>query len=59
MDILFYILSNLFDFLPLLQLLWISDDGIPDLGGINEEDTCFIDEVNFYYIEGTGRLILN
>ncbi|EXB53718.1 DNA polymerase epsilon catalytic subunit A [Morus notabilis] len=27
------------------QVLWISDDGIPDLGGINEEDTCFVDEV--------------
>ncbi|KAF6166038.1 hypothetical protein GIB67_012935 [Kingdonia uniflora] len=27
------------------QLLWISDDGIPDLGGIIEEDTCFADEV--------------
>ncbi|XP_021832845.1 DNA polymerase epsilon catalytic subunit A-like isoform X1 [Prunus avium] len=27
------------------QVLWISDDGIPDLGGINEEDTCFADEV--------------
>ncbi|KAI3992350.1 hypothetical protein MKX01_030071 [Papaver californicum] len=28
------------------QLLWISDDGIPDLGGINEDDTCFADEVS-------------
>ncbi|OVA03605.1 DNA-directed DNA polymerase [Macleaya cordata] len=28
------------------QILWISDDGIPDLGGINEEDTCFVDEVH-------------
>ncbi|KAK6936184.1 DNA polymerase epsilon, catalytic subunit A, C-terminal [Dillenia turbinata] len=28
------------------QVLWISDDGVPDLGGINEEDTCFADEVN-------------
>ncbi|GMN61114.1 hypothetical protein TIFTF001_030195 [Ficus carica] len=28
------------------QVLWISDDGIPDLGGINEEDTCFADEVH-------------
>ncbi|XP_062083133.1 DNA polymerase epsilon catalytic subunit A-like isoform X2 [Humulus lupulus] len=28
------------------QVLWISDDGIPDLGGINEEDTCFVDEVH-------------
>ncbi|XP_034220092.1 DNA polymerase epsilon catalytic subunit A-like isoform X4 [Prunus dulcis] len=27
------------------QVLWISDDGNPDLGGINEEDTCFADEV--------------
>ncbi|TQD77364.1 hypothetical protein C1H46_037096 [Malus baccata] len=34
------------------QVLWISDDGIPDLGGINEEDSCFADEVcelNFSY----------
>ncbi|KAA8544223.1 hypothetical protein F0562_022235 [Nyssa sinensis] len=28
------------------QVLWISDNGIPDLGGINEEDSCFADEVN-------------
>ncbi|KAK7845202.1 dna polymerase epsilon catalytic subunit a [Quercus suber] len=28
------------------QVLWISDDGVPDLGGINEEDTCFADEVH-------------
>ncbi|XP_040949366.1 DNA polymerase epsilon catalytic subunit A isoform X2 [Gossypium hirsutum] len=27
------------------QVLWISDDGVPDLGGIGEEDTCFADEV--------------
>lgn len=27
------------------QILWISDDGIPDLGGIVEEDVSFIDEV--------------
>ncbi|CAM8878713.1 unnamed protein product [Rhodiola kirilowii] len=27
------------------QILWISDDGVPDLGGINEEDACFADEV--------------
>ncbi|WJZ89858.1 hypothetical protein VitviT2T_009046 [Vitis vinifera] len=28
------------------QVLWISDNGIPDLGGLNEEDTCFADEVH-------------
>ncbi|OMO70162.1 hypothetical protein CCACVL1_19081 [Corchorus capsularis] len=28
------------------QVLWISDDGVPDLGGTSEEDTCFADEVN-------------
>ncbi|XP_057955577.1 DNA polymerase epsilon catalytic subunit A-like [Malania oleifera] len=28
------------------QVLWISDDGIPDLGGSTEEDTCFADEVH-------------
>uniref|UniRef100_A0A0E0NFE0 DNA polymerase epsilon catalytic subunit n=1 Tax=Oryza rufipogon TaxID=4529 RepID=A0A0E0NFE0_ORYRU len=27
------------------QVLWISDDGIPDLGGTYEGDTCFADEV--------------
>lgn len=27
------------------QILWISDDGIPDLGGVSDEDTCFADEV--------------
>ncbi|XP_075520013.1 DNA polymerase epsilon catalytic subunit A-like isoform X2 [Primulina tabacum] len=27
------------------QVLWISDNGIPDLGGIDEEVPCFIDEV--------------
>ncbi|KAJ8761814.1 hypothetical protein K2173_004663 [Erythroxylum novogranatense] len=26
------------------HVLWISDDGVPDLGGINEESTCFADE---------------
>ncbi|XP_050369951.1 DNA polymerase epsilon catalytic subunit A-like [Argentina anserina] len=28
------------------QVLWISDDGIPDLGGINEEVGFFADEVH-------------
>ncbi|KAL3628020.1 DNA polymerase epsilon catalytic subunit A [Castilleja foliolosa] len=28
------------------QILWISDNGIPDMGGNNEEVPCFIDEVN-------------
>ncbi|KAG0453679.1 hypothetical protein HPP92_024983 [Vanilla planifolia] len=28
------------------QILWTSDDGIPDLGGTYEGDTCFADEVN-------------
>ncbi|XP_020536143.1 DNA polymerase epsilon catalytic subunit A isoform X2 [Jatropha curcas] len=28
------------------QLLWISDDGVPDLGGISEESTCFADEIH-------------
>ncbi|WCJ41776.1 DNA polymerase epsilon catalytic subunit A [Euphorbia peplus] len=28
------------------QLLWVSDDGVPDLGGISEESTCFADEVH-------------
>ncbi|PKA64815.1 DNA polymerase epsilon catalytic subunit A [Apostasia shenzhenica] len=28
------------------QVLWISDDGVPDLGGTYEGDTCFADEVN-------------
>ncbi|KAK4286365.1 hypothetical protein QN277_002926 [Acacia crassicarpa] len=28
------------------QVLWISDDGLPDLGRINEEETCFADEVH-------------
>ncbi|KAK7262191.1 hypothetical protein RJT34_29753 [Clitoria ternatea] len=26
------------------QVLWISDDGLPDLGGINEEQSSFVDE---------------
>jgi DNA polymerase epsilon subunit 1 len=30
-----------------LQVLWISDDGVPDLGGNHEESTCFADEVSF------------
>lgn len=30
-----------------LQVLWISDDGVPDLGGHREESTCFADEVRF------------
>lgn len=29
------------------QVLWISDNGIPDLGGINDEVSSFMDEVNF------------
>ncbi|KAK9126454.1 hypothetical protein Scep_015300 [Stephania cephalantha] len=28
------------------QVLWISDDGVPDLGGLSEEDTCFADEIH-------------
>ncbi|KAL8475241.1 hypothetical protein ACS0TY_031590 [Phlomoides rotata] len=28
------------------QVLWVSDNGFPDLGGTNEEEPCFIDEVN-------------
>ncbi|KAK1431332.1 hypothetical protein QVD17_07789 [Tagetes erecta] len=28
------------------QMLWISDNGIPDLGGDIEEETCYFDEVN-------------
>ncbi|XP_042499556.1 DNA polymerase epsilon catalytic subunit A-like isoform X2 [Macadamia integrifolia] len=28
------------------QVLWISNDGIPDLGGIVEDGTCFADEVH-------------
>ncbi|KAJ4724769.1 DNA polymerase epsilon catalytic subunit [Melia azedarach] len=28
------------------QILWISDDGVPDLGGTSEEDACFADEVH-------------
>ncbi|CAN1252331.1 DNA polymerase epsilon catalytic subunit A [Linum perenne] len=28
------------------QVLWISNDGFPDLGGIKEEHTCFADEVH-------------
>ncbi|XP_057456006.1 DNA polymerase epsilon catalytic subunit A-like [Lotus japonicus] len=28
------------------QVLWISDDGLPDLGGITGEENCFIDEVH-------------
>lgn len=28
------------------QVLWISDNGVPDLGGITEEATCFADEVH-------------
>lgn len=29
------------------QVLWISDNGFPDLGGTNEDVPCFIDEVNY------------
>ncbi|XP_023756876.1 DNA polymerase epsilon catalytic subunit A [Lactuca sativa] len=28
------------------QILWVSDNGIPDLGGDTEEETCYSDEVN-------------
>ncbi|XP_061359270.1 DNA polymerase epsilon catalytic subunit A-like [Gastrolobium bilobum] len=28
------------------QVLWISDDGLPDVDGINVEDNCFADEVH-------------
>lgn len=28
------------------QVLWISDAGVPDLGGSGEEDACFADEVH-------------
>lgn len=26
-------------------MLWVSDNGIPDLGGDIEEETCYFDEV--------------
>ncbi|KAJ8568462.1 hypothetical protein K7X08_027995 [Anisodus acutangulus] len=28
------------------QVLWVSDNGVPDLGGINDEVSSFMDEVN-------------
>jgi hypothetical protein len=28
-----------------LQVLWVSSDGLPDLGGIPEDEPCFADEV--------------
>ncbi|XP_074301915.1 DNA polymerase epsilon catalytic subunit A-like [Silene latifolia] len=28
------------------QVLWISEDGVPDLGGFNKDNSCFVDEVN-------------
>ncbi|XP_010557398.1 PREDICTED: DNA polymerase epsilon catalytic subunit A [Tarenaya hassleriana] len=28
------------------QVLWLSDNGVPDLGGINNEETCFDDEAH-------------
>ncbi|KAL4591685.1 hypothetical protein LXL04_004655 [Taraxacum kok-saghyz] len=28
------------------QILWVSDNGIPDVGGDAEEETCYSDEVN-------------
>nr|GLL19621.1 DNA polymerase epsilon catalytic subunit A-like [Ipomoea trifida] len=31
---------------PARQILWISDNGIPDLGGTHEEASSFTDEVN-------------
>jgi hypothetical protein len=31
----------------IIQVLWISDDGFPDLGGNNGEENCFLDEVCF------------
>ncbi len=30
-----------------LQVLWVSSDGLPDLGGIPEDEPCFADEVGF------------
>ncbi|KAI3916362.1 hypothetical protein MKW98_004803 [Papaver atlanticum] len=35
--------------IKLLWLLWISDDGVPDLGGINKDGTCFADELLKWY----------
>jgi len=26
-------------------VLWVSDDGAPDLGSFGEDDACFVDEV--------------
>jgi hypothetical protein len=31
-------------------VLWISDDGIPDLGGTYEGDACFADEVRSFIL---------
>ncbi|XP_020527261.1 DNA polymerase epsilon catalytic subunit A [Amborella trichopoda] len=41
------------------QVLWISDDGIPDLGGIHEDDSCFLDEVSSYnkFYLGSSTLV--
>ncbi|XP_020214340.1 DNA polymerase epsilon catalytic subunit A isoform X3 [Cajanus cajan] len=36
------------------QVLWISDDGLPDLGGINGEQYCFVDEVDQPVITYSG-----
>ncbi|KAL9276406.1 hypothetical protein ACSQ67_026059 [Phaseolus vulgaris] len=32
--------------ISILPVLWISDDGLPDLGGFNDKHSCFIDEIH-------------
>jgi len=29
-----------------LQVLWVSNDGVPDVGGVPEEEPSFADEVD-------------
>ncbi|PWA94332.1 DNA polymerase epsilon catalytic subunit [Artemisia annua] len=41
------------------QILWISDNGIPDLGGNNDAETCYADEVDqpIHTFEGAYRRV--
>ncbi|RZC55037.1 hypothetical protein C5167_013885, partial [Papaver somniferum] len=39
-------------------LLWISDDGVPELGGTNKDETCFADEVSDRIPKKTTRELL-
>lgn len=53
-----YCLLLTFDSNYEMQVLWFSNDGVPDLGGVPEEEPSFADEVDPWIISSAFRAIL-